>query len=226
MEEDSIILKRVAQLKPKNVLDVGCGCGSFTIKLSSHCTEVTAIDLSSEFIERGKKGNQKPNITYVCMDGRDLQYPDYTFDLVLERASLHHIREWKKVLDEMIRVSSQHILVEEPLDDPRSEAKRNTIEAQKLFLELQNEVGYPHHPYLPLQNLLGHFKRRTIPLETAIIKSDEPLGLDEYFSSFGLFAEKSKRKKYWLDRLDDFKKEMNGKNLCESDTLFMAAVKS
>ncbi|MCJ7508204.1 MAG: class I SAM-dependent methyltransferase [candidate division Zixibacteria bacterium] len=213
-------------MKPKNVLDVGCGCGSFTIQLSPHCTEVTAIDLSSEFIERSKKENQKPNITYLCMDGRDLQYPDNIFDLVLERATLHHTQEWEKVLNEMIRVSAQHILVEEPLDDPRSEAKRNTMQAQKLFLELQNEVGYSHYPYLPLENLLGYFKKRNIPLETEIIKSDEPLGLDEYFSSFGLFAEKSKRKKYWLDRLDDFKKELNGKKLCESDTLFIATVKS
>ncbi|HEX9916834.1 MAG TPA: class I SAM-dependent methyltransferase [candidate division Zixibacteria bacterium] len=226
MEYNNILLTRITQLKPQNVLDVGCGCGSFTIKLSFYCTEAVAIDLSEDLIERSKKENQKPNITYLCMDGRNLSYPDNSFDLVLERATLHHTREWEKVLNEMIRVSAQHILAEEPLDDPRSEAKKNTMQAQKLFLELQNEVGYSHYPYLPLENLLGYFKKRNIPLETEIIKSDEPLGLDEYFSSFGLFAEKSKRKKYWLDRLDDFKKELNGNKLCESDTLFIAAVKS
>ena len=112
MESKEPVLERIALVKPDNVLDVGCGCGSSTVKLSPYCGKIIAIDFSSELIDRCKRENQKPNITYLCMDGRNIQYPDDSFDLVVEQYSLHHVLEWEKVLDEMIRVSSKHILIQ------------------------------------------------------------------------------------------------------------------
>jgi SAM-dependent methyltransferase len=225
MEKNEKILERVSLLKPKNVLDVGCGCGGFTVKLSPYCGKITAIDFSQELIDRCKKENPGPNITYLCMDGRDIHYPDGSFDLVMERSFLHHILEWEKALDEMIRVSSKYILIEEPIDDPRSEEKRNAIYAQKLYLELQREVGYSHYQYIRIDSLIQYFKRRNIAIETEVIKSDEPIDFDDNFSSFGVFAEKSKRKEYWLKRLDSLKAELAGKKLCQEDCVFIQAIK-
>ena len=129
-------------LKPEHVLDLGCGCGSFTAEMSPHCGKIIAIDSSSVLIDRCKSENQKPNINYVCMDARKVDYPDACFNLVLERACLHHILEWEKVLDEMMRLSSKYVLIEEPMDDPRSDAKRNAIQAQRFYLEVQKEAGF------------------------------------------------------------------------------------
>ena len=44
------------------------------------------------------------------MDGRKLNFNDNTFDIVIERATLHHSHNWEKVLEEMIRVSSKYIV--------------------------------------------------------------------------------------------------------------------
>ncbi len=225
MEQKDPILERVGLLKPDNVLDVGCGCGEFTVKLSPLCGKITAIDFSKELIDRCKRENQRPNITYLCMDGRDIRYPENNFDMVLERTALHHVLEWEKVLEEMIRVSSKHILIEEPIDDPRSEEKRNSIRAQQLYLEVQKEVGYSHYRYLPLDSLTQYFKRKKISIETQIIKSDRLIDFDEYFNHFDVFAEKSKRKEYWFKRLDTLRKELEGKKLCDEDLVFIAAVK-
>jgi SAM-dependent methyltransferase len=224
MEKINTILEKVALLKPDKVLDVGCGCGSFTVKLSPHCGEITAIDSSKALIDRCLMENQEPNITYMCMDGRDIRYPKNSFDLVLERATLHHIREWEKALEEMIRVSSKYILVEEPMDDPRSEEKRNTIRAQELMLELQREVGYPHFKYIPLDSLVGHLQIREVFFEKSVTRSDEPMDFDEYFSSFEDFAEKSSRKDYWFERLHRLRQKLDGKMLCKEDILFIIAV--
>ena len=68
---------------PEKVLDVGCGCGSFTAELSPHCKKITAIEFSPGLIKRCKDENQKPNITYLCMDGRNIGFPDNSFDLVI-----------------------------------------------------------------------------------------------------------------------------------------------
>lgn len=225
MERESPVLKRVSLVKPHNVLDVGCGCGSSTAKLSPFCGKITAIDFSLELIDRCKRENQRPNITYLCMDGRNIQYPDGSFDMVVEQYSLHHVLEWGKVLDEMIRVSSKHILVEEPMDDPRSEEKRNSIRVQQLYLEVQKEVGFSHYRYLPLDSLIQYFKRQKITIETEITNSDKLIDFDDYLSSFGVFAEKSKRKEYWFKRLDSLRKELAGKKLCDDDIVFLAAEK-
>jgi len=225
MEQSSPVLERVSLVRPDNVLDVGCGCGSSTAKLSPFCGKITAIDFSSELIDRCKRENQRPNITYQCMDGRNIHYSDGSFDMVVEQYSLHHVPEWEKVLDEMIRVSSKHVLVEEPIDDPRTEEKRNSIRAQQLYLEVQKEVGYSHYRYLALDSLVQYFKSKKISIETQITKSDRFIDFDEYFDHFDVFAEKSKRKEYWYSRLDTLRKELAGKKLCDDDILFIAAKK-
>jgi SAM-dependent methyltransferase len=225
MGSSGSLLSKVALLKPGSVLDVGCGCGSFTAQLAAHCQRITAVDSSQSLIDRCKRENGKLNIAYARMDGRELDYPDNSFDLVLERATLHHVREWQRVLDEMIRVSSRQVLVEEPLDDPRSEEKKNSMLAQNLYLEIQREVGFSHYNYLHLASLTGYFRERDIPIEIEVVKSDEPVEFDRFFRSFGDFAEKSNRKQYWLNRLDSLRKEFADKILCEEDIVFISAVK-
>jgi SAM-dependent methyltransferase len=225
MGSSGSLLSKVALAKPDSVLDLGCGCGSFTSQLAAHCRKITAIDSSQPLIDRCKRENGKPNIVYACMDGRQLEFDDDSFDLVVERTTLHHVREWEKVLDEMIRVSSRQVLVEEPLDDPRSAEKKNSMLAQRLYLEIQREVGYSHYNYIPLDSLTGYFREVDIPIETEVIKSDEPVDFDKFFSSFGDFAERSNRKQYWLGRLESLRQELGGKMLCEEDIVFISALK-
>ena len=126
----------------------------------------------------------------------------------------------------MTRVSSKHILVEEPIDDPRSEEKKNAARARELLLALQNEAGFSHYEYLPTDTLTQYFRRREISIESEIIRSDKLVDFDQFFSSFDEFAEKSSRKEYWLDRLEVFRQELDGGKLCEEDVVFIAARKS
>ncbi len=225
MESQDALLSRVSLLKPHDVLDVGCGCGGFTVKLSPYCGKITAVDHSQDLIDRCKKENGKPNITYACMDGQELRYRDNSFDLVMERVTLHHVRQWQKVLDEMIRVSSKHIMIEEPIDDPRSQEKKNAIRARQLYLKLQQEVDYPHFEYLSPYSLIEHFRKREIPVESEIVISDKLVDFEQFFGSFGDFAEKSNRRQYWYDQLEHLRQELAGKMLCEEDIVFVSAVK-
>jgi ubiquinone/menaquinone biosynthesis C-methylase UbiE len=220
-----MLKKYIEKLKPTKVLDTGCGCGSFTAKIAPYCGHITAIDSSQPLIDRCKKENQLSNVDFVCMDAGNIEYPENSFDLVLERASLHHIMEWRAVLDEMTRVSAKHICIEEPIDDPRSEEKRNTIAAQNLFLELQKEISYQHYMHHAPEALREYFTSRGMEYESQIVKSDKSIGFVEYFAQFDRFAEKSKRKEYWLERLAGLKKELKGGKLSENDTLFVISVK-
>jgi SAM-dependent methyltransferase len=159
------------------------------------------------------------------MDGRQLDFPADHFDLVLARASLHHVRDWQLVVDEMLRVAAGGVLIEEPLDDPRSDAKRNTMRAQRLFLELHSEVGYSHYAYITSDELTNHLRTKGVRIESEITRLDGPVTFDYYFEPWGFFADKSSRKEYWLQRLSDYRRELGDGQLCENDILFVAVHK-
>jgi hypothetical protein len=133
------------------------------------------------------------------MDAVTLGFADGSFSLVLESATLHHIAHWPEALSEMIRVSSDRIFLEEPVDDLRSAAKQRTYEAQGLFLRLQAEVGFPHFRSLDRDALLSAVESRAVVLETHLDTSDAPIAFDEFFESFGEFASQSEREGYWLE---------------------------
>lgn len=225
MTDQSPALRRIQLLKPDTLLDIGCGCGAFTIELSPHCRQITAIDISEALLERCRRENCRPNITYRYMNGQDLDFPDGSFDLVVVRASLHHELQWRQVLDEMLRVTKKEILIEEPFDDPRSDSKRNTMRAQSLFLELQAEVGYPHYEYRTPDELIIHLGERGVQPECEMVKSDKPVTFDYFFEPWEFFANKSHRKDYWQQRLSHFRRELGDGQLCENDIIFIAGRK-
>ena len=159
------------------------------------------------------------------MDAVALGFARDSFPLVLERATLHHIAQWQEALAEMIRVSSQNVFLEEPVDDLRSSAKQRTHEAQGCFLKLQAEVGYPHYRHLDRVALLSAVERRAVLLEAHLERSDAPVAFDEFFESFHAFASRSEREGYWLEQLRELRARFGGAPLCEDDTLTVLAAK-
>jgi len=220
-----MILDKITKIKPDHLLDVGCRDGSFTVKLSPYCGEITAIDVNPKAIERAKEIFRLPNIEYICMDARKLEFADNGFELVIEREALHHIDKWETALDEMLRVSNGHIMIEEPLNDGRDEPKKNSKAAHRFFLEIQREAGRSHFEFLSLNEITEHLKHLSLEYEVEIIKSDEPETWEEFFEDFEEFATKTKRPDYWKKRLDEFLRGMRGKPLTHSDTLFIEAKK-
>lgn len=211
------LLDRVAALRPSHLLDVGCGCGEFTRKLAEHCGQVTAVDNAHSIVRRAGEQQSGGIITYLCADARRLPFADRSIGLVVERGSLHHVREWESMLAEMLRVSSQRILALEPVDDPRSAGKRGAIAAHHLFLELQHEVGYQHYRHLSVEALRGWAGDHRVTAEITVIRLDRPVAFDEYFSPFELFAQKSLRCAYWLGRRDELRSELGASGLCADD---------
>ena len=57
------VINKYSELRPKNILDVGCGTGTHAYHLSKLGFSVTGVDLSSEMIKKAKKATlflQKP----------------------------------------------------------------------------------------------------------------------------------------------------------------------
>jgi 2-polyprenyl-3-methyl-5-hydroxy-6-metoxy-1,4-benzoquinol methylase len=168
---NSPILERLQIIQPNSVLDVGCGCGAFTASLSKYCKHIEAIEPTVDLIERCKTEHARHNINYRVMDALNLCYSNCAFEVVLARGTLHHIAKWQKSISEMIRVAGRYILIEERINDPRSEGKINGIKAQNLFLELQREIDYAHFPYIPPAEIIGLINSKGFQPQWKIIPS-------------------------------------------------------
>jgi len=214
-----MLLEKIKSIRPKKLLDIGCGCGEFTKEIARYCNHVTAVDVSEKLIERCISENKLPNIEYLCRDGRDTGLPDKSFDCVIEKDALHHMSGWERAIDEMFRLSTKYVLITEHLDDNRSIEKRNQYEAQNLFLELQHEAGYEHYNHIKKEILFEYFDSRGIKYECAIEKYDDIVEFNEYFSQYEYFADKTQRKDYWMNRLNEFKAKLNGGKFCAEDVI-------
>jgi ubiquinone/menaquinone biosynthesis C-methylase UbiE len=211
----------ISKIKSDKVLEIGCRCGSFTKEIAKFCKHITATDVSEKLIERCKEENNSVNIEYLQMDAVRLNFKNDAFDLVFERDSLHHIPEWEKTLDEMIRVLSKHIILGEPLDDDRSIEKINNTKANDFYLEIQRETGYTHFRHLTLEQFKRFFHKREIKFNYNIEKSDNLYNTDDFFEPFKKFAQESKRYDYWMKRMKKFKKDLGDKLIADNDTLII-----
>jgi len=223
IEIGNTILETVSLIKPTTLLDVGCGCGHFTSKLAPYCGEIAATDVSQALIERCLREHPAPNISYRSHDARELPFPDRSFDAAIERAALHHISNWQQAVLEMVRVSSHYILIEEPIDDLRSEAKRRTCLAQDLMLELHRDAEYSHFKHLEPHEIEDCLRNMGLEIECRITKDDREVSFDEFFENYSAFAERTERPSYWMNRLDQFRKSLPEATFCEDDILFIVA---
>jgi len=97
--------------RPKKVLDVGCGCGSFVREARKERVKAVGIDFAEWAIENALEGAER----WVSVgDARDIPYPDDSFDFVLSTDLLEHIylEDVDQVIDELHRVSSKWLFLQ------------------------------------------------------------------------------------------------------------------
>ena len=89
------VLGWLAPQKGEHVLDVGCGTGTLTEKISETGAIVTGIDASPEMIAKAKQAY--PGIEFVVKDATDFSL-DKKFDAAFSNAAFHWIKDQQKVL--------------------------------------------------------------------------------------------------------------------------------
>ncbi|MCC8427062.1 class I SAM-dependent methyltransferase [Mucilaginibacter sp. UR6-11] len=95
----------------KNLLDIGCGAGNYTLKMLSKISDLncTLNDLSLPMLERAKQrvsAQTRGDVTIIQDDMRNLNLPDEHFDIVLAAATFHHLRgdaDWENVFGKLYK---------------------------------------------------------------------------------------------------------------------------
>jgi len=100
-EEYERILHQAGVLEEKQkslLLDVGCGAGAFSVRLSRHF-RVIGIDLSCEAIKIAVE-SARGGVNYVIADVEHLPFKQNSFDLIFIGGALHHC---SKILSSIAR---------------------------------------------------------------------------------------------------------------------------
>lgn len=91
------------EVKPANMLVVGCGTGEEAVALKRYFgCRVTGIDISTGFSE-----SALAEIDLRYGDATAMEFPDGVFDFVYSYHALEHIPEYRKALSEIRRVLSR-----------------------------------------------------------------------------------------------------------------------
>ncbi|MFT7465283.1 MAG: ubiquinone/menaquinone biosynthesis C-methylase UbiE [Pseudohongiellaceae bacterium] len=108
----------VERLLPKRVagplLDSGCGDGALSVftREQTGAEYAVGLDLSVRRAQRAQ--GDKPAVHFLSGSIYELPFPDDHFELVLCTDLLEHLDEPQRAFDELVRVSSKHVLISVP----------------------------------------------------------------------------------------------------------------
>jgi ubiquinone/menaquinone biosynthesis C-methylase UbiE len=99
-----LLPKHVCDLKPANVLEIGCGDGRVFRQLRSYgfTGAYTGIEVADYIIEQNSR--RHPDVTWMCANAYDIPSQDCTFEACFSLYVLEHLVYPERALREMIRV--------------------------------------------------------------------------------------------------------------------------
>ena len=89
--------------KGMTILDIAAGPGSSSEPLFKAGADVTSLDFSEGMLEQGRKA--RPYLKFVKGDALNLPFADGTFDLTTISFGLRNTHDYKKALQEALRVT-------------------------------------------------------------------------------------------------------------------------
>ncbi len=86
------LIKLLDPKENQRILDLGCGSGQLTFKISQFANETIGIDKSVEMIMDAK--SKFPNINFQVADASNFRF-DEKFDSIFSNAALHWVKDFK-----------------------------------------------------------------------------------------------------------------------------------
>lgn len=88
----------------ERILDIGCGDGYFSHKISMRGAKVVGIDIHRKRLSQAHERNKNERTTFKYMNAEDLDYQDGGFDKVISLCVIEHFEKPDAVLQEVYRV--------------------------------------------------------------------------------------------------------------------------
>ena len=105
---DRALVAYLSRPGDRTILDVACGPGNYTRRLSTELTgdgRCIGIDFSPTMLAKAVATNSGERVSYIRGDAHSVPFGDNTFDSVICLAALYLIPDPLPVLDELVRVT-------------------------------------------------------------------------------------------------------------------------
>lgn len=150
-------------IQGESVLDVATGRGGFLLELAKHLPQFkqgTGIDNNPAHIQTVNENNQDERLTFLAMDGENLNFPNDHFDVVSICNSLHHMPDLNGTLTEMLRVLKPGgtLVIQEMVSDGLSETQKSHRDLHHWWAAVDTQNGINHFPTFSreeIQNILS-----------------------------------------------------------------------
>jgi tRNA (cmo5U34)-methyltransferase len=181
----------------KNLLDIGCGAGNYTLKMLSKIANLncTLNDLSLPMLERAKErvsAQTSGQVTLIQDDMRNLNLPDVHFDIILAAATLHHLRgdaDWESVFTKFYKTLKPggSIWISDLIAHDAEPLKRLF---QQRYSDYLDSLGGPEYQEKVLDYVAHEDTPRSVNFQMDLLKKVgfkdvEILHKNSYFAAFG-----------------------------------------
>ena len=107
--EKEAVLAALSPLADRNILEIACGTGRFTVMLAEREADVVGLDISRAMLRQGrekaKQAGVSDHLEFMRGDAARLPFPDDHFDAVFAMRFFHLADRPQVFLSEMARVS-------------------------------------------------------------------------------------------------------------------------
>lgn len=143
------------------VLDVATQQGRFAQILIENLrdyTEIVGVDIDEQAIKAAREALGQGNVQFLVMNAEQLDFEAESFDTVSISASLHHLQNIQRVLEEMKRVlkPNGHFIIIEMHREGQTEAELTSIHLHHWAAEVDTALGRPHSSTLTRQELADY----------------------------------------------------------------------
>jgi ubiquinone/menaquinone biosynthesis C-methylase UbiE len=109
--EKQAVLDAIGPVEGKDVLEIACGTGRFTVMLAERGANITGLDISGAMLQQGRQKAAAANVDVEFMrgDAARLPFPDDHFDTVMAMRFFHLADTPAAFLSEMRRVASDQV---------------------------------------------------------------------------------------------------------------------
>jgi len=181
----------------KELLDIGCGAGNYTLKMLSKISDLncTLNDLSTPMLERAKErisSQTNGKMTIIQDDMRNLDLPVNHFDIVLAAATFHHLRDdadWELVFTKIYKALKPggSIWISDLITHDSALINKLFHDQYKTYLEGLGGVEYREKvlDYIDYEDSPRSLNYQLSLLREVGFKETEILHKNSYFAAFG-----------------------------------------